>query len=51
MTVAELMNGRGAPTPLHEILVEWPAFWRYEGRQREIERQRQEQQRSPGGLG
>lgn len=36
MTVAELMHGRGAPTPLRELTVEWPAFWAY--RQREAER-------------
>jgi hypothetical protein len=26
MTVAELLYGRGAPTPIREIAIEWPTY-------------------------
>ena len=29
MTVSELLNGRGSPTPIEEVAVWWPLFNRY----------------------
>lgn len=43
MTVAELMHGRGAPTPLHEVAVDWPLFFAV--RKREAEREERKRSR------
>jgi len=46
MTVAELHNGRGTPTPVHELGVAWPAFFRVRERERRREeRKRQQRER------
>lgn len=33
MTVSELIHGRGTPTPLKEVAVDWPLFNAYRARE------------------
>ena len=52
MTVAELRHGRGAPTPLAELVRDWPLYFEAKRRLAEREEQRQANQPTPVmGLG